>query len=104
MTAGIDRRKVLAWSLWDWGSASWNAVITSFVFGPYVVRGVVGEARPFGLSANAWLGVSGVVGGLVVLAIAPITGQRSDAGGKRKRNLAIWTALTVAVMLGLSSV
>jgi UMF1 family MFS transporter len=104
MTAGIDRRKVLAWSLWDWGSASWNAVITSFVFGPYIVRGVVGEARPLGLSANAWLGISGVVGGLVVLAIAPITGQRSDAGGKRKRSLAIWTALTVAVMLGLFGV
>ena len=104
MAAGIDRRKVLAWSLWDWGSASWNAVITSFVFGPYIVRGVVGEARPLGLSANAWLGISGVIGGLVVLAIAPITGQRSDAGGKRKRNLAIWTALTVAVMLGLFGV
>ena len=30
MTTSIRRRVVLAWSLWDWGSASWNAVVTSF--------------------------------------------------------------------------
>jgi UMF1 family MFS transporter len=42
----IKRRVVLAWALWDWGSSAYSAVITSFVFGPYVVRGVVGDARP----------------------------------------------------------
>ena len=46
---GVRRRVVLAWGLWDWGSAAYNAVITSFVFGPYVVRGVVGDAEPGGL-------------------------------------------------------
>ena len=54
----LKRRMVLAWGLWDWGSAAYNAVITSFVFGPYVVRGVVGDARPGGLTANTWLGIS----------------------------------------------
>ena len=36
--------------------------------------------------------------------IAPITGQRADAGGHRKRSLAIWSALVIAVMLGMFSV
>ena len=54
----IKRRMVLAWSLWDWGSSAYSAVVTSFVFGPYVVRGVVGDAQPGGLSANTWLGIS----------------------------------------------
>ena len=45
-----------------------------------------------------------MAGGLVVLAIAPVTGQRSDAGGQRKRSLAIWTGLVVASMLGLFGV
>jgi UMF1 family MFS transporter len=102
--SGVRRRVVVAWALYDWGSAAYNAVITSFVFGPYVVRGVVGDARPGGLTANTWLGISGFVAGLLVALIAPITGQRSDAGGHRRRNLAIWTALVVATMLGLFSV
>ena len=48
----IKRRLVLAWGLWDWGSAAYNAVITTFVFGPYVVRGVVGDTEPGGLSGE----------------------------------------------------
>ena len=104
MTTSIRRRVVLAWSLWDWGSAAWNAVITSFVFGPYVVRGVVGDAEPGGLSANTWLGISSAAAGLLIALIAPVTGQRSDAGGHRKRSLAIWTGLVVATMLAMFTV
>ena len=77
----LKRRMVLAWGLWDWGSSAYSAVITSFVFGPYVVRGVVGDAQPGGLSANTWLGISTAAAGFLVAAIAPITGQR---GGRRR--------------------
>jgi MFS transporter, UMF1 family len=100
----IKRRVVLAWGLWDWGSSAYSAVITSFVFGPYVVRGVVGDAQPGGLSANTWLGISSATAGLVIALIAPITGQRADAGGHRKRSLAIWSALVIAVMFGMYTV
>ena len=100
----IKRRVVLAWGLWDWGSSAYSAVITSFVFGPYVVRGVVGEAQPGGLSANTWLGISSAAAGLLIALIAPITGQRADAGGHRKRSLAIWSALVIAVMFGMHTV
>ena len=104
MSTAVRRRQVFAWSLWDWGSAAWNAVITSFVFGPYVVRGVVGDAEPGGLSANTWLGISTAAAGLLVALIAPVTGQRADAGGRRKRSLAIWSGFVVAVMIGLFAV
>jgi MFS transporter, UMF1 family len=100
----IKRWMVLSWAMWDWGSSAYSAVITSFVFGPYVVRGVVGDAQPGGLTANTWLGISTAAAGLLVAAIAPVTGQRADAGGHRKRNLAIWSALVIAVMLGMFSV
>ena len=100
----IKRRVVLAWGLWDWGSSAYSAVITSFVFGPYVVRGVVGNTEPGGLTANTWLGISTAAAGFLVAAIAPVTGQRADAGGHRKRNLAIWSGLVIAVMLAMFSV
>lgn len=98
------RRTVAAWALWDWGNSSWNAVIVSFVFGPYVVAGVVGDARPGGLTGNTWLGISSAVAGLLIALIAPITGQRSDSGGHRRRNLGIWSVGVFAVMLALFSV
>ncbi len=100
----VRKRQVFAWSLWDWGASAYNAVIVSFVFGPYVVRGVVGDSRPGGLSGQTWLGISSACAGLLIALIAPVTGQRSDASGHRKRNLGIWTALVVAVMLGLFAV
>lgn len=102
--ARIERRMVLAWALWDWGSSAYSAVIISFVFGPYIVRGVVGDAEPGGLTANTWLGIANAAAGFLVAAIAPVTGQRADAGGHRKRSLAIWSGLVIAVMLGMFTV
>ena len=102
--ARIKRRMVLAWALWDWGSSAYSAVITSFVFGPYIVRCVVGDAQPGGLTANTWLGIANAAAGFLVAAIAPVTGQRADAGGHRKRSLAIWSGLVIAVMLGMFTV
>jgi MFS transporter, UMF1 family len=102
--ARIKRRMVLAWALWDWGSSAYSAVITSFVFGPYIVRGVVGDAQPGRLTANTWLGIANAAAGFLVAAIAPVTGQRADAGGHRKRSLAIWSGLVIAVMLGMFTV
>ncbi|HET9649896.1 MAG TPA: MFS transporter [Microlunatus sp.] len=99
--ARVHRGRVLAWGLWDWGSAAYNAVITTFVFGPYVVEGVVGTAKPGGLTGQTWFGISGAVAGLAIALIAPVMGQRADAGGHRRRSLGIWTGLVVATMLGL---
>lgn len=100
----VKRRTVLAWALWDWGSAAQNAVITTFVFGPYIVRGVVGDARPGGLTGNTWVGISTAVAGVFIALIAPISGKRADAGGHRRRNLAIWSGLVLLAMIGLFGV
>lgn len=101
---GVKRRVVLAWGLWDWGGSAYNAVITSFIFAPYVVNVVVGGTRPGGLSANTWLGISTSAAGVLIALTAPVTGQRADAGGHRRRNLAIWSALVVAVMAAMFTV
>ncbi|MDN5775164.1 MAG: MFS transporter, partial [Brevibacterium aurantiacum] len=38
--AAGSRSKILSWALWDWGSASFNAVIITFVFAPYLTKSV----------------------------------------------------------------
>lgn len=93
--------RVVAWALWDWAAAAQHSVITTFVFGPYIVSGVVGEARPGGLTGNTWMGIGNAVAGVCIAAIAPIAGQRADAGGRRRASLAIWSGLVFAAMLGL---
>ena len=89
-----ERRQVLAWSLWDWGSAAFNAVIVSFVFSVYLTDSV-GDDLPGRISASSWLGWSLGIGGLFIAVLAPITGQRGDAAGHRRRSLGL---LTLAVV------
>ncbi len=111
------RRHVAAWALWDWGSAAFNAVITTFVFTRWLTSdafadpGTVAAARAEGdaggpattaLDAvlaqhSAWLGWGLTVAGLLIALIAPVIGARSDAGGRRRRWLAVHTTVTVAI-------
>lgn len=91
----IPRRQVFAWGLWDWGSAAFNAVVTTFVFTVYLV----GESFGPSGTVEAQLGWAlAIAGGLIAL-LAPITGQRSDTSGRRKFWLAVNTYLVVAITI-----
>lgn len=82
--------------MWDWGSAAFNAVIVTFVFSVYLTDSV-GADLDSALSPATWLSISIAVAGLVIALTAPVMGQRADRGGRRRRSLAIWTYLTVAL-------
>lgn len=97
---GATRGQVFAWSLWDWGSAAYNAVILTFVFSVYLTD-KVGDDLPGNVSANSWLGYAIGAAGLLIALMAPVIGQRSDAAGRRMFATGLWTALTIATMAGL---
>ena len=96
----LTRRQVLAWGLWDWGSAAYNAVILTFVFSVYLTD-AVGADLEGPISANSWLGWSVGASGLLIALLAPVIAKRADAAGRRKRAVGVWTALTIATMAGL---
>lgn len=96
----IRRGQVLAWGLWDWGSAAYNAVILTFVFSVYLTESV-GADLPGEISANSWLGWSTGAAGLLIALLAPVIARRADAAGRRRRAVAIWTAATIATMAAL---
>jgi len=96
----VPRGRIVAWGVWDWGSAAYNAVILTFVFSVYLTD-AVGADLPGNIGANSWYGWSLGIAGFLVAVLAPITGQRADAGGRRKLSLGVWTMLTVASMAGL---
>ncbi|WP_182111275.1 MULTISPECIES: MFS transporter [unclassified Actinotalea] len=109
------RRRVVAWALWDWGSAAFNAVITTFVFtrwltsSSFVDPAVVAAAEldPDGAAGTAldrvlaehstWLGWGLTAGGLAIALLAPVLGARADDTGRRKLLLGVYTAVTVAI-------
>jgi UMF1 family MFS transporter len=95
-TSAASKGMVLAWAAWDWGSAAFNAVMTTFVFTVYLTSKAFGGED----QASAVLGGALAVAGAAIALLAPVTGQRSDTGGRRKLWLGVNTA-AVAVLTGL---
>lgn len=91
----VKKSKILAWSLWDWGSAAFQAVVTTFVFGVYITQPAFGAEEV----VTAQLGTALLIAGIIVALLAPITGQLTDAAGKRK----LWLGITTAVVVGCTA-
>ena len=94
----IPRRQVIAWASWDWGSAAFNAVVTTFVFTVYLT-----STKGFGGVdfVSPWLGFALGIAGVLVAVTAPITGQKADGAGRRKFWLAIETGIVVLCVAAL---
>jgi UMF1 family MFS transporter len=87
------RGRVVAWAFWDWGSAAFNAVVTTFVFTVYITGSSFGDEDVI----SAQLGWALSIAGLLIAVLAPITGQRSDTSGRRKFWLGVNTFVVVAI-------
>jgi UMF1 family MFS transporter len=112
----VPKAQVRAWALWDWGSAAFNAVVTTFVFSTYLASslfvdadisaGAGTEAGDAALSAALATNATVIswaltIAGVLVALLAPVLGQRSDGSGRRKLWLGINTGLTVAAMAAM---
>jgi UMF1 family MFS transporter len=91
------RAAVLAWSLWDWGSAAFNAVVTTFVFAVYLAGESFGDEDVIA----AQLGWALAIAGFLIAVLAPVTGARSDSSGRRKFWLGVNTFVVVALTAGM---
>jgi len=89
------RAAVLAWSLWDWGSAAFNAVVTTFVFAVYLTGESFGDED----TIAAQLGWALAIAGFLIAVLAPVTGARSDSSGRRK----FWLGVNTFIVVGLTA-
>ena len=98
-------RQIAAWAAWDWGSAAFNAVVTTFVFtvwltgSSFVEPGADVEATK--ALHSQWLGWGLAAAGLLVALTAPALGALADAGGRRRPMLAVTSAVVGLSVLAL---
>lgn len=92
-----DKLTVISWAMWDWGAAAFNAVLVTFIFAVYLTDSV-GQQITTSQTPAQWLSWSMAVGGLVIFAVTPVVGQRSDNLGRRRRALAFWSGITFLLM------
>lgn len=92
-----SRGTVTAWGFWDWAFSAFSAVATTFVFSTYL------SSTAFGNPAreSELLGVFTAAAGVVIVAVAPVAGQRSDATGRRKLWLGINSGIVVLCLAGM---
>ncbi|MGV8885874.1 MAG: MFS transporter [Microbacteriaceae bacterium] len=124
----VPRRQVFAWALWDWATQPFNTVILTFVWVPsfltsfffldpaLAASGMLADGTRINCdtAANAASAYCGGLGslaiqlgwgitaaGILIALLAPVMGQRADAGGRQKVQLGVFTALLVVAQIGL---
>lgn len=85
---------IFAWTLWDVGNASFNAIMTTFVFAVYLTSDAFGGS----VHAAGVLSVGLTIAGFFIAALAPLSGQRADASGRRGLWLTVNSLLLVIIM------
>ncbi|UZN02918.1 MFS transporter [Cellulomonas sp. S1-8] len=98
-------RQIAAWAAWDWGSAAFNAVVTTFVFTVWLTGSSFAEPGADVEAVTAlhsqWLGWGLAAAGLLVALTAPALGTLADAGGRRRPLLAAMSLVVGASILAL---
>ena len=97
------RSQVLAWALWDTGSAGVTAVVVTFVFSVYLTT-AVGKGAPAGATPASWLGRALAISGVIVALLAPMIGVWVDNPRRRRLVLTVLTGLVVALVGAMSVV
>jgi UMF1 family MFS transporter len=97
------RSQIFSWALFDFGATGLNAVVVTFVFSIYLTT-TVGDDLPGDTSATSWLGWALGAAGLTVALLAPVTGVWVDAPWRRRRALAVLSAITATLTAAMSLV
>ncbi|HET7062232.1 MAG TPA: MFS transporter [Nitrosospira sp.] len=83
LTAGVSRREVWAWAMFDFANSGYTTVVITAIFNAYFVA-VVAQNASWG--TFAWTLSLGLSYGLIILT-APVLGAYADAYGAKKQLL-----------------
>lgn len=87
----LERRRILAWCLFDWANSPYSTLVVTFVYSAYFAQ----KFAPDVVTGTAWWSRGVAIAGLVVALLAPLLGAMADKSGRRLRFLAVTTTVCV---------
>ena len=87
-----SRRAIAGWVMFDWACQPFFTLIITFVYAPYFVSAVVGNA----VHGQALWGFATGAAGIFIALFSPVLGAIADATGRRKPWIATFGVLLVA--------
>ena len=97
--APLARRRMLAWTLYDWGNSAFATVVMAGFF-PLFFRSYWSAGQD-SAQITLHLGMANSIGSLVIVLSAPLLGALADQGSFKKRFLSLFALLGIAMTLGL---
>ncbi|TDR30794.1 MFS transporter [Aquamicrobium defluvii] len=96
---GIEARKasragIWGWMLFDWAAQPFFTVVTTFIFGPYVVSRMASDPA----SGQAAWGYGVAAAGFAIAILSPVLGAIADQTGPRKPWIAFFAAIKIACL------
>ncbi|MCL6710356.1 MFS transporter [Pseudomonas sp. R2.Fl] len=95
--AGTTRRGILGWMLFDWAAQPFFTVITTFIFGPYLVSRMT-EDHAAGQAAWSYT-IS--IAGVIIALLSPVLGSIADAAGPRKPWIGVFALIKIVALASL---
>jgi UMF1 family MFS transporter len=93
----VGRLGITGWMLFDWAAQPFFTVITTFIFGPYLVSRLT-EDHAAGQAAWSY---TLTISGIVIALLAPIMGSIADASGARKPWIAVFAMIKILSLAAL---
>ncbi len=94
---GTSRLGITGWMLFDWAAQPFFTVITTFIFGPYLVSRLT-EDHAAGQAAWSY---TLTIAGIAIALLAPIMGSIADASGARKPWIAAFAVIKIVSLAAL---
>ncbi|MDX5378121.1 MAG: MFS transporter, partial [Halomonas sp.] len=86
--APLARRRMLAWTLYDWGNSAFATVVMAGFF-PLFFRSYWSAGQD-SAQITLHLGMANSIGSLVIVLSAPLLGALADQGSFKKRFLSLF--------------
>jgi len=91
------RKGVFGWMMFDWAAQPFFTVVTTFIFGPYVIREMVDDPAT---AQSVWT-LAIAIAGISIGILSPILGSIADKTGPRKPWIALFATVKIAALLTL---
>jgi UMF1 family MFS transporter len=92
-----SRAGIWGWMFFDWAAQPFFTVVTTFIFGPYVVSRMASDPA---MGQAAW-GYGLAIAGFAIAILSPVLGSVADQTGPRKPWIAFFAVIKIACLCAL---